>query len=173
MNGFMELHSFVRLSVFALTWVSGFCFGHEVLYYTAEIHLSDPATIRVHFSLHAPEILLDPDTDFSDIGDKWLRSLSDLEITELIKKSRAFIAETYQIDSRGGNAVTDFPLVFESADLIRETRREGGPRPGCILASLSFPNPGGQLNFVYSDHAEKRLLLAIIRPRAFPKTFDL
>ncbi len=58
--------------VLAVAWASCTCFAHEALYYTAEIHLNDPETIRVHFSIHAPEVMLDPKTDFSDIGNEWL-----------------------------------------------------------------------------------------------------
>ena len=159
--------------VIHLTLLSQTVFGHEALYHTAEIHLTDPAVVAVHFSVHAPELLLDPDTDFSDIGDEWLAGRSDQEITDLIEKSRRFVEDSYTVRSDKWNALSVFPLTFESPELIRTPNREGGPRPGCILASLSFPNPGGELEFFYSENAGKRLLFVEIKPQAFPKTHDL
>lgn len=163
----------VWLLIFMVAWASYPCIAHEALYYTAEIHLNDPETIQVHFSIHAPEMMLAADTDFSDIGDEWLAGLTDIEIETLIEKSREFVLKSYQMNSKKWNALAAFPLLFEAPELIRKPDPENAPRPGCLIASLVFPNPGGVLEFIHSDKAEKRLLLAVIRPEAFPKTHDL
>ncbi len=173
LTGYSRRPTPVRSVILTMVWLSYPCFAHEALYYTAEIHLNDPETISVYFSIHAPEMMLDPKTDFSDIGIEWLAGLNDSEIETLIENSRRFVVKSYQAKSKEWNALDAFPLKFETADLIRKPDPENAPRPGCLIASLSFPNPGGKLEFVYSDKAEKRLLLAVIRPGTFPKTHDV
>ena len=147
--------------------------AHESLYNTAEIHLTIPETVTIHFSIHAPEIILDSELDTSEPGDEWLKGLTDTEITELISKSVIFVRERYEVKIENVNLLEGGELEFESPLLIRTPNREGGPRPGCLLATFSFQNPGGSLEWIYREGGEKRLLLGEIRPAAFPKTHDL
>lgn len=147
--------------------------AHESLYNTAEIHLTSPETVTIHFSIHAPEILLDSDMDTSNPGDEWLKGLTDSEIAELIIESDTFVKERYEVKIGSVNLLEDGNLAFESPFLIRTPNREGGPRPGCLLATFSFQNPGGSVDWIYQEGGEKRLLLGEIRPAAFPRTHDL
>ncbi len=160
------------IAILASAWTTH-ANSHESLYNTAEIHLTAPGTISIHFSVHAPELILAPETDFGAIGDDWLAAKQDGEIEELVTLAREFVSERYGIYSKDRDLVSKLELQFEHPSLIRVPDREGGPRPGCILASLLLENPGGELTFSYKEEGEKRLLLATIRPASFPKTHDL
>lgn len=146
--------------------------GHESLYRTAEIRVIDPGRVEVCFSVHAPELMMDPALDMNAVGDEWIASLKDTEIAVLIERSRALVMERFRVE------LDEVPvalksMAFESAELIRKPNREGGARPGCLFASLVISVPESGLTLHYQPEAEKRLLLAVVRAGAFPKVHDL
>lgn len=157
-----------------LVWLSVMnALGHESLYRTAEIRVIDSEQVEVCFSVHAPELMMDPGLDMNAVGDEWLTSLNDTEIAVLIERSRALVLERFRVDLENEAPVTLKHVAFESADIIRNPNREGGARPGCLFASLVISVPQGGLTLRYHPDAEKRLLLAVVRAGAFPKVHDL
>lgn len=81
---------------------------------------------------------------------------SDLENTD----DETFIRETFQFPRE-----VSFRTTYDrtSPDLPE----------GCHLAILEARNPGGELSIRLSPQSEKRLLLVVSRPGAFPETKDL
>lgn len=157
-----------------LVWLSAVnALGHESLYRTAEIRVIDPGRVEVCFSVHAPELMMDPTLDMNAVGDEWLASLKDTEIAVLIERSRALVLERFRVELENEVSVTLKGVAFESAALIRNPNREGGARPGCLFASLVISVPQSGMTLHYQRDAEKRLLLAVVRAGAFPKVHDL
>ncbi|MDB4617560.1 hypothetical protein OAE25_02775 [Verrucomicrobiales bacterium] len=155
-----------RVVSFFLFFVASSVFADIALYHTLEIDLRDPETIRIYAPIHAPELMLDKaSTDFSDIGQEWLDALSDDDFATLLDRSEIFMNETMRLRLGPLNVNNGFPFSFEKS--------EDETAPGSLLASMEFPNPGGELRIELSPSSEKRLQVAMNVPKKFPETRDL
>lgn len=155
-----------RVVSFFLFFFATSAFADIALYHTLEIDLRDPEIIRVYAPIHAPELMLDKEsTDFSNIGQEWLDGLSDDDFATLMERSEVFINNTIRLRHGPLNVNNGFPFSFKKSN--DETA------PGSLLASMEFPNPGGELRIELSPKSEKRLQVAMNLPKKFPETRDL
>jgi|GEM_PF-871570 len=155
-----------------LAWGSS-SVAHESLYSYVEIHLTDPHTLTIRFTVHAPEVFPDPSIDPAEAGDEWLASLDDDALATLVQRARERIATLYVVEVDRRDILTAGALSFETPEQIRNADREDAPRPGCVRASYEVPNPGGSCTVRLAGAASKRLLLVVIRPQAFPAPHDI
>ncbi|MBL9154839.1 MAG: hypothetical protein JNK37_20325 [Verrucomicrobiales bacterium] len=155
--------------------------GHQTLYEAIEVNLHDPATIRVEFTIHAPELPtpLAAGVDPSAVDPAWLPGLDDAAIATLQDETTAFIRGHFSLrwtettDPR--DILATAPIRYEPLESIRRPPADTKLPPGCLLATVTLPNPGppARLSVGYAEHGQKRLMLSVSRPAAFPEVRDV
>lgn len=152
-------------------------FGHLLLYENVEVYLDDPAALRIEFTIHAPELpsAVAAGIDPAAVDETWLASLDDAAIAQLTREADAFIRRTFVIRSGESDPLAETNLAFDSPNIIRQPPADTKLPPGCLLATATLANPGNDPPFSigFAVDAQKRLLLSIARPGAFPKIHDL
>lgn len=159
--------------------------AHQTLYEAVEVNLHDPAAVRVEFTVHAPELPtpLSRGVDPTSVDPKWLAGLPDPEIAALTREAEAFLRARFTLrwsreDEPGresANCLDGEPVRFEPSASIRNPPPDTKLPPGCLLATVRLANPGppARLEVGYSDRGQKRLMLSVSRPGAFPEVRDV
>jgi hypothetical protein len=153
--------------------------GHQTLYEAIEVNLHDPASIRIEFTIHAPELTspLTAALDPAAVDPAWLPGLSDGEIESLTREAEAFIRSRFAIRWSGPDApeLTSSEIHFDPPEGVRNPPADTKLPPGCLLGTMQLANPGPprSLTIGFAPDAQKRLMLAISRPAAFPEVHDL
>ncbi len=156
--------------------------AHPSLYHQIELDLRDPATVRLYLTIHTPELPSSLAAGVDPVaGDPaWLRSRSDEELKMLIREGEMLIREIFSFGLTSGvsdNVMTPMPLPlgFETPAKIRDPAHDNGLPEGCLLATAEFANPGAPREFFvdYAGRGDKRLMLLVARPAAFPEVKDL
>jgi len=157
--------------------------GHQTLYEAIEVNLHDPAVIWIEFTIHAPELPspLTAGLDPTAVDLDWLRGLSDGQISELTREAESFIRAAFELSwsdpdpSRPPPQLVAERIAFEAPELVRNPPADTKLPAGCLLGSMSLANPGPPraLRIGFAPDAQKRLMLAISRPAAFPQVHDL
>lgn len=146
------------------TWPEFAAQAHDSLYNYLEIRVETDGAATIHFSVHAAELSDDPEVDPTSPGTEWFSQLSPTETGVIVERANKQLNQSYRILS-GENEVPN-PAISPRATLDSEIR------PGCFSAALEIPSKDDLLTVFYTG-SEKRLLLVITSPGAFPKTFDL
>ena len=166
------------LSGFALGLLSP-AHGHQELHHNITLdlrQLEQEGSIRLTFTLHAPELVVGLEEAASALYDRnWLAQQSPQELRRLMSLGRSYLAARFKlgIDDREPIELSR-RVSFENPDAIRG----GGARelsPGCLEASLllSPDETAGKLRIDHAANSNKRLLLVIERTGAFPEVEDI
>jgi hypothetical protein len=165
-----------RLILSILLWWLGVVtvVAHPALYHYVEINLNEPGKIRVYLTLHAPELsdeVLPLEKDM--FGADWLAGLGDSDIADLVANAYRFGDEKFSFLIDG--QPLQLALTFPSADEIRRPPVDSQVPAGCFSGVAELNYAGGKkiLTVDFSEAAEKRLMLVINRPVAFPEVFDV
>ncbi len=144
--------------------------GHLLLYENVEVYLVDPERVRMEFTIHAPELPLAvaAGVDPAAVEESWLASLDAETRRALIGEAETFLRDTFLVRLADSDALAGATVDFESPEVTDLP-------PGCLLGRIEFSNPGASTPFSvgFSPSAQKRLLLSIARPAAFPEVRDL
>lgn len=139
--------------------------SHESLYNYVEVTVSENGELEVAFSVHAAELLSSPAVDPTTSDTSWYPMLTPTEKAELSENATAFLRSGYSLSSSDQESIST-PEISVAENL------DDGARPGCLLGLLHFAEPPQSLTIHYRESA-KRLMLVIVRPRAFPEVRDL
>ena len=148
--------------------------AHPALYHYLEINLHEPGKVLIFVTLHAPELSDDVAPLEEDVfGADWLATRSDEQIAELVANAHRFAGEKFAFML--GNAPEKMTWEFPEAETIRQPPSNSEVPAGCFsgVADLSYGTGGETLLLNFSPQAEKRLMLVINRPAAFPEVFDI
>ncbi len=153
--------------------------AHQELYHNIEMDLSmfeRTRTVGVSFTIHAPELLMDPSQAARAMYDsRWLKSRGDGELKRLVSLARVHLADRFTLSFEEG-APLDLAgeTTFGNLDELRNGE-ERGLSPACIQAWLELKVPPGAhaLHVKHSAHSEKRLMLVVQRPNDFPGAIDV
>jgi len=148
--------------------------AHPALYHYLEINLHQPGKVTVYVTVHAPELSDEVAPLEEDVfGAEWLASLDDAKIAGLVAKAESFGVEKFAF--RFGERRAELALDFPDADTIRLPAADTEVPAGCFsgVASLDYAPGENTLTLQFADSAEKRLMLVINRPAAFPEVFDI
>lgn len=142
-----------------------------------EVNLHEAAVIRVEFTIHAPELPspVVAGVDPSSVDPAWLAQRSDAEIGQLKRDAAEFIRKNFAIEMGETDRLIDADILFDSLESIRQPPTDTKLPPGCLLATVLIENPGPpeKLRIGFAARAQKRLLLSVSRPAAFPEVRDL
>ena len=159
------LRATVAGSALLLTCLPNSAPCHESLYNYVEVTHLENGELEIAFSVHAAELLSDTSVAPTTSDTSWYPLLTDSEKAELSECAAAFLSSAYALFSTEGESIsTPGVPIPESLDI--------GARPGCLLGTLRFQKPPELLTIRYLEQA-KRLMLVIVRPRAFPEVRDL
>ncbi|MEZ5433253.1 MAG: hypothetical protein R3F31_19255 [Verrucomicrobiales bacterium] len=136
------------------------------LYQNVELNLRRPGVFELIFTIHAPELVGQPDT--GEAGAAWLSRLSDADLESLVAKARLWLPTQVGVLLNGQPLAVD-SFSVESLTLLRSASSSGETPAGCFLASLALPLPEepSELKIVYANDVPKRLLLTVSRPKPF------
>lgn len=158
------------LSLLILTIPVSAARGHLLLYENVQVYLVDPVLIRLEFSIHAPELPLAvaAGIDPTAVEASWLAGLDADTRRALRREAEIFLRETFLVRLAEGDALEGAVVNFLPPGSSEAP-------PGCLPAWIELPNPGETTAFTvgFAPSAEKRLLLSIARPAAFPEVHDL
>lgn len=141
--------------------------GHDSLYNYIEIRPADPGSIEIEFTVHAAELVPGVDPNSTDL--LWIQDLTDEEVETLLSHARDFVASSYLCSLPPG-----CDIIFPDCARLRELALEmDAPRPGCIVARATISRTHQPVALRYSSEAQKRLMLVVTSPGAFPKVHDL
>ncbi len=151
--------------------------AHQTLSENVEVNLHDPAVIRVEFTIHAPELPspVVAGVDPSSVDPAWLAQRSDPEIEQLKHAATGFIRQTFIVRLGDADRLSGAEITFDPVALIRQPPPDTKLPTGCLLATVLMANPGPpeKLRVGFAVGAQKRLLLSVSRPAAFPEVRDL
>lgn len=167
--------SFIIAALLAVS--AGSARAHLMLYENVEVYLRDPATIRIEFSIHAPELpsAVADGVDPAGVDATWLAGLPDETIVRLTQEAETFLRKTFVLRQGESDPLAGAEVRFDSLEGIRKPPVETKLPPGCVLAAVTLPNPGNAAPFSvgFAADAQKRLMLSVARPGAFPEVHDL
>ncbi|MDF1860834.1 MAG: hypothetical protein P1U87_11520 [Verrucomicrobiales bacterium] len=142
--------------------------SHDSLYDYLEIRFLENNHIEVTLSVHAADFSNRESVDLSSVETDWFRALPPSEKAELIARANQSVSSAVAFSLQEGNAPdTTFPVPT----IPRTATIDSGARPGSLIASAILPESADRLVLRYSG--EKRLMVVVIRPGAFPKVHDL
>lgn len=165
-----------------LALAAGVAGAHDSLYLYAEVRLPDRGEGgggELVFSVHAAELPSAAALGADPLGTSldWFERADGPARGLLLGEAADYVARTFEVSLDGTNprpagAERGFDLVWPSFP-AEESEAATAARPGFLAASASLP-PGSRRVIVrLSPLAEKRLLVVINRPGAFPKVHDL
>ncbi len=162
------------LIVLALLAGASSASAHPALYHYLEINLHQPGQVTVYVTVHAPELSDEVAPLEEDVfGAEWLASLDDATIAGLVANAERFGDEKFAFSF--GERSAELALDFPDADVIRLPAADTEVPAGCFsgVASLAYAPGENTLTLQFADTADKRLMLVINRPAAFPEVFDI
>ena len=148
--------------------------GHDSLYNYVEIQIHEES-LSIEFSVHAAEIAGDLGIDPTETDTSWFLKLSEDETKSLLTKADQFISQSYRISGNSFPLDDDGSLAihFEEPQTLRKMwRKEVSTRPGSLPGKITSSQLPAAIQIEYLN-PEKRLLLVINRPGAFPKAYDI
>lgn len=172
---FYGIYQKAAFGCFFLFWllpVPTIVWAHVTLYQNVELNLRRPGVFELIFTIHAPELVGQPDT--GEAGASWLARLSDADLESLVAKARLWLPTQVEVLVNGKPLAVD-SFSVESLTMLRSSSSSGETPAGCFLASLALPLPEepSELKIVYANDVPKRLLLTVSRPKTFPEPRDL
>jgi len=170
-NTAMLTRAVVVLTFFVL---AGPAAGHPALYHYLEINLLEPGEVSVYVTFHAPELSTGVAPLEEDIfGREWLATRDDVSLAALVENADRFAGEVFSFRFGDRNVVPDF--AFPGFETIRRPPAGSVVPDGCFsgAATLVYERAETDLMIEFSATAEKRLMLIINRPAAFPRVIDL
>jgi len=154
--------------------VVGDAVAHPALYHYLEINLLEPGVVSVFVTVHAPE-LTDTVTPLeADVfGKTWLSTRDDETISALVKSADLFARQVF--DFRFGARELEPSFRFPGPETIRHPGPDSAVPEGCFSGESILPYQADEktLSINFSPGAQKRLMLIINRPAAFPEVKDL
>lgn len=148
--------------------------AHPALYHYLEINLLKPGEVSVYVTFHAPELSEGVATPDGDIyGREWLATRDDASLAGLVRNADRFAGEVFLF--RFGEREAEATFVFPDFETIRHPPPGSVVPDGCFSgeAILPYTGSGTVLDIAFSSAAQKRLMLIINRPAAFPEVVDL
>ncbi len=170
----MNSRAALLLIVVALLAGANFASAHPALYHYLEINLHQPGQVTVYVTVHAPELSDEVAPLEEDVfGAEWLASLDDASIAGLVTNAGRFSDEKFAF--RFGERAAGLELDFPDADVIRLPAADTEVPAGCFsgVGRLAYAAGENTLTLQFAATAEKRLMLVINRPAAFPEVFDI
>ena len=154
--------------------VAGEALAHPALYHYLEINLLEPGEVAVFVTVHAPELTDTVAPLEADVfGKAWLSTRDDETIVELVKSADRFAGEAF--DFRFGEREVKPSFEFPAPETIRHPGLDSVVPEGCFSGAATLPYQVGEETLLidFSGSAQKRLMLIINRPAAFPEVIDL
>jgi hypothetical protein len=148
--------------------------AHPALYHYLEINLLKPGEVSFFVTVHAPELTDTVEPLEADVfGKTWLATRDDATIGELVKSADHFANEAFVF--RFGERLAQPQFAFPAPEMIRYPGPESTIPDGCFggEATLPYQTDETSLSIDFSSSAQKRLMLIINRPAAFPEVVDL
>jgi len=167
----MRRSGFWILLFFAL---AGPAAAHPALYHYLEVNLLDAGEVPVYVTFHAPELIEGVVTPEDDLyGRDWLATRDDAVLAGLVENADRFAGEVFAFQFAEREVTPDF--VFPDFATIRRPPPGSVVPDGCFSGAAMLPYTRGEteLTIGFSDKAQKRLMLIINRPAAFPEVVDL
>jgi hypothetical protein len=167
----MRRSGFWILLFFAL---AGPAAAHPALYHYLEINLLDAGEVPVYVTFHAPELIEGVVTPEDDLyGREWLATRVDVTLAGLVENADRFAGEVFAFRFAEREVAPDF--VFPDFATIRRPPPGSVVPDGCFSGAAMLPYTRGEseLTITFSATAQKRLMLIINRPAAFPEVVDL
>ena len=160
--------------IFLILLAGGKVIAHPALYHYLEINLLEPGEVSVFVTVHAPELSDEVAPLEADVfGKAWLSTRDDVTIAELVKSADFFVGEVF--DFRFGDREVRPLFKFPDPEMIRHPGPDSAVPEGCFSGEVTLPYQVGEetLFIDFSLSAQKRLMLIINRPAAFPEVIDL
>lgn len=154
--------------------VAGPVAAHPALYHYLEINLLDAGEVPVYVTFHAPELIEGVDTPEDDLyGREWLATRDDATLAGLVENADRFAGEVFAFQFAEREVTPDF--VYPDFPTIRRPPPGSVVPDGCFsgAAMLPYMRDETELTITFSAAAQKRLMLIINRPAAFPEVVDL
>lgn len=154
--------------------LTGTVAAHPALYHYVEINLHEPGEVRIYVTVHAPELSDQVRPLEEDVfGAEWLATLDDETIAELVANAQRFGDEKFAFHF--GERRAEIALHYPSAELIRHPPADSAVPAGCFSgeAEMRYQTSETALSLDFSALADKRLMLVINRPGAFPEVSDI
>jgi hypothetical protein len=148
--------------------------AHPALYHYLEINLLDAGEVPVYVTFHAPELIEGVATPQDDLyGREWLATRDDATLAGLVENADRFAGEVFAFQFAERGVAPDF--VFPDYETIRRPPPGSVVPDGCFSGAAMLPYTRGEtaLTIGFSATAQKRLMLIINRPAAFPEVVDL
>jgi len=167
----MRRWSLVILILFALAIPVS---AHPALYHYLEIDLLEPGEASVYVTFHAPELIEGVVTPEDDLyGREWLATRDDATLAGLVENADRFTGEVFAFRLAEREVTPDF--AFPDFATIRRPPPGSVVPDGCFsgAAMLLYTRGETVLTIAFSSAAQKRLMLIINRPAAFPEVVDL
>ncbi len=148
--------------------------AHPALYHYVEINLHEPGEVRLYVTVHAPELSDEVRPLEEDVfGAEWLATLDDETIAGLVANAQRFGDEKFAFHF--GERRAEIALRYPVAELIRHPPADSAVPAGCFSgeAEMLYQADETTLTLDFSALADKRLMLVINRPGAFPEVSDI
>ena len=148
--------------------------AHPALYHYLEINLLDAGEVPVYVTFHAPELIEGVVTPEDDLyGREWLATRDDATLAGLVENADLFAGEVFAFQFAEREVAPDF--VYPDFATIRRPPPGSVVPDGCFSGAAMLPYTRGEtaLMIAFSATAQKRLMLIINRPAAFPEVIDL
>jgi hypothetical protein len=141
--------------------------SHDSLYDYLEIRFLKLDRIEIALSVHAADFSHRVPVDLSSVETDWFDALSSSEKTELIARANQSVNAALKFTISDGASDAAFPVP----EIPPTALIDSGARPGSLIATSTLPEATKHLTLHYSG--QKRLMVVVIRPGAFPKVHDL
>jgi hypothetical protein len=148
--------------------------AHPALYHYLEINLLDAGEVPVYLTFHAPELIEGVVTPEDDLyGREWLATRDDATLAGLVENADRFAGEVFAFRFAEREVAPDF--VYPDFATIRRPPPGSVVPDGCFSGAAMLPYTRAEtaLTIAFSATAQKRLMLIINRPAAFPEVVDL
>ena len=148
--------------------------AHPALYHYLEINLLDAGEVPVYVTFHAPELIEGVVTPEDDLyGREWLATRDDATLAGLVENADRFAGEVFAFRFAEREVAPDF--VYPDFATIRRPPPGSVVPDGCFSGAAMLPYTRAEtaLTIAFSATAQKRLMLIINRPAAFPEVVDL
>ena len=156
---------------------SGSTRAHLLLYENVEIYLEDPDRIRIEFTIHAPELpsAVDRGIDPAAVDVSWLPGLDDESLATLCAEATVFIRQTILLEHPDLAPMSELEIAFPTPETLRDAPDQELLPAGCLLGTAWLESRRSEAPLVigFSPSAEKRLLVSVARPAAFPEVHDI
>ena len=151
--------------------------AHLLLYENVEVYLEDPDRIRIEFTIHAPELpsAVDRGIDPAAVDASWLPGLDDESLATLCAEATVFIRQNILLEHPDLTPMSELEIAFPTPEALRDSPDEELLPAGCLLGTAWLESRRSEAPLVigFSPSAEKRLLVSVARPSAFPEVHDI